>query len=119
MGDLSEHFSRQEFACHCGCGMNTIDARTLELCEEVREFTGAPVKVTSGHRCAKHNKRVGGASNSQHLYGRAADLSVEDPKAVFDWLCKQYPGVFGFGLYPSHGFVHVDTRNGTAARWHG
>jgi len=83
MGDLSKHFSRHEFACKCGCGRDTIDTETLKLCEIVREFVGQPVTVTSGHRCEAHNRRVGGGTRSQHLYGRAADLTVTDPAAVY------------------------------------
>lgn len=119
MGDLSKHFSRHEFACNCGCGSDTVDVETLQLCEEVRELVGAPVMVTSGHRCARHNRRVGGARNSQHVKGRAADLAVPDPQAVYDALVRRYPDRYGFGCYPRHGFVHVDTRSGLPARWQG
>jgi hypothetical protein len=31
MGDLSENFSRREFECSCGCGMDTVDAQLLHL----------------------------------------------------------------------------------------
>ena len=117
MGDLSEHFSRHEFACKCGCGRDTIDAETLKLCEIVREFVGYPVTVASGYRCEIHNRRVGGGTRSQHLYGRAADLVVTDPASVYEMLCKRFPDEFGFGRYGT--FVHVDTRSNGPARWYG
>lgn len=117
MGDLSEHFSRYEFACKCGCGLDTIDAETLNLCEVVREIEGKPITPNSGHRCYFHNKAVEGGPNSQHLHGRAADLPVSDPKKVYDKLCNRYPNKYGFGRYKS--FVHVDARSNGPARWEG
>ena len=44
------------------------------ILDPLREAWGAPIVVTSGYRCAKLNKAVGGATNSQHLYGQAADI---------------------------------------------
>ena len=82
MGDLSAHFSRREFACKCGCGLDTVDKRLLDLCELVRTWTGGPVRVVSGHRCQEHNRRVGGSPKSQHVLGRAADLAVPNPPAL-------------------------------------
>lgn len=117
MGDLSEHFSRREFACRCGCGLDTIDAETMRLCEIARAIEGGPAEVKSGHRCALHNAAVGGAVHSQHVLGRAADLGVSDPARVYQRLCDTFPDRYGFGLYAT--FVHVDSRGGPPARWKG
>ena len=76
MGDLSKNFNRAEFACQCGCGEDTIDYATVELCEAVREHFCQPVTITSGIRCMWHNERVGGSANSLHVLGRAADIVV-------------------------------------------
>lgn len=115
MGDLSTHFNRSEFACKCKCGFDTVDKKTLEIVEEIRQWTGKPVVITSGCRCAAHNRMVGGAPTSQHKKARAADIKVEDPVKVYDYLCKNYPNQYGFGLYST--FVHIDTRTGPPARW--
>ena len=56
------------------------------LCENVlqplREAWGKPIIVTSGYRCPKLNKAVGGAASSQHMLGQAADIHTvsDDPK---------------------------------------
>ncbi|TFH85253.1 DUF882 domain-containing protein [Billgrantia azerbaijanica] len=115
---LSTHFKRSEFACHCQCGFDTIDAATLEILEAVRQHFDAPVTVTSAARCRAHNASVGGASRSQHLYGRAADIKVRgvDPEAVRDWIAERFPQA-SLGLYLT--FVHVDTRSDGPARWQG
>lgn len=115
---VSEHFTRAEFACRCGCGMDTIDAVAVQLSEEVREIDGGhPITPSSGCRCAQHNANIGGSPNSQHLLSRAVDLPVRNPQAVYDELCRRYPNQFGFGVYST--FVHVDSRGGPAARWRG
>lgn len=118
MAKLSEHFHRDEFACKCGCGFDTVDAQLLAVLEHVRAAFNAPVVINSSCRCAEHNKRVGGGRYSQHLLGRAADIVVSGIEAgeVYDWLCGGYRGELGIGRYKSKGFTHVDTRR-VAARW--
>ena len=119
MGDLSKHFSRSEFACKDGCGRDTIDAETLRVLEALRQHFGVPVKINSGYRCANRNKAVGGAAGSQHLYGRAADVTVEGvgPDSVAQHLQTTYPGKYGIGAYRT--FTHIDTRSGLPVRWSG
>ena len=109
------YFKRKEFACKCNCGFDTVDYELLVLCNEVREFEGQPVNISSGCRCEIHNLTIGGAPKSQHLFGRAADLMVDDPELTYKWLCRQYPDRYGFGIYDT--FVHVDTRTNGPARW--
>lgn len=47
----------------------------IEHClDPIREKFGKSITVTSGYRCEKLNKLVGGKPNSQHLKGQAADL---------------------------------------------
>lgn len=113
--NISPFFSRDEFACQCGCGFNTVDTSTLEILNAVREHFG-PVIVTSGCRCEEHNERIGGSPNSQHKRARAADIKVSDtdPQAVYDWVANEYPHA-SIGVYDS--FTHIDTRSDGPARW--
>ena len=74
MGDLSKHFSIHEFACGCGCGFNAPDPELLHRLELARKDAGIPFFITSGCRCEKHNKDVGGAINSAHVTGCAVDI---------------------------------------------
>lgn len=117
MGDLSENFSRREFACKCGCGKDTVDVELLKYLEQIRSHFDARVTVTSGNRCASHNARAGGLPTSQHLVGRAADIVISniDPSIVSE-LADQL-GVPGVGSYDT--FTHIDTRSpsGVKARW--
>lgn len=115
---FSRHFKRREFACSCGCGFDTIDSQTLEILEAVRTSFDAPVIVTSGARCPEYNRKVGGASSSQHLYGRAADIQVKgySPATIADFIAETFPHA-SIGRYRT--FTHVDTRTGGPARWGG
>lgn len=70
---VSSHFNLREFQCRC-CGAVKLSALALEMLEEMRELWGAPVVITSGYRCERHNRAVGGVPDSQHLSGTAADI---------------------------------------------
>ena len=76
--DDIKHFKKSEFTCKCGCGLNNIQLRVVKIADEVREHFGSPAIVTSGTRCEKHNKEVGGVSNSRHLKGKAIDMYVQN-----------------------------------------
>lgn len=126
MGDLSEHFSRAEFRCKgesCdmltgfNCGLDTVDSWLLDILETIREHFNAPVSISSAYRCNVHNASVGGAAKSQHVFGRAADISVYgvSPHEVADF-AQTLEGVGGVGRYPA--FTHVDTRTTiNMAKW--
>lgn len=111
--------------------------------EPIRDLWGAPVLCVSGYRSPQHNARVGGAKQSQHMFGRAADItpvginwaalregrgSERDADRLLGFatliehhLGKELEAIGGVGLYP--GFVHVDIRprgdNGHVYRWLG
>lgn len=58
-----------------------------ECLDPIREKCGFPITVTSGYRCEKLNKKVGGVSNSQHVKGEAADLigkNDEQTRKIFE-----------------------------------
>ena len=64
-----------------------------KILDPLRQAYGKPIIVTSGYRCDKLNKAIGGASTSQHKEGLAADIrSVEDTisenKKIFDLIQK-------------------------------
>lgn len=49
--------------------------------EPLRVAMNEPVRISSGYRCEKLNKAVGGVYNSQHLKGQAADLCIDGDMA--------------------------------------
>ena len=52
---------------------NIVDLINVVL-EPLREAYGKPIVVNSGYRCDELNKAVGGAKNSHHRFGMAADI---------------------------------------------
>lgn len=50
----------------------------VKLCrnilQPIRDKYGKPIIISSGYRCPKLNKAVGGAATSQHIKGQAADI---------------------------------------------
>jgi len=78
--------------------------------DPVRRFLGRPVFVTSGFRCPRLNREVGGVSTSQHQYGKAADVTFDGfPE---DWLklawwviTNDHIPIDQFIIYDS--FVHI------------
>lgn len=48
--------------------------------DPAREALGRAIHVNSGYREPRLNKVVGGAARSYHLQGRAADLTVGNPR---------------------------------------
>lgn len=81
MGDLTQNFSRREFACRCGCGYDAIDMDLVVNLQILRYRIHRPIYVNSGCRCEKHNQAVRGARNSYHLRGLAAALHAGAPKS--------------------------------------
>ena len=64
-------------------------ALIYNILEPARKILQAPIIVTSGYRCPKLNKAVGGVENSQHMKGEAADLVCSkraDKLALFEIL---------------------------------
>lgn len=111
---ISANFKREEFACKCGCGFDTVDFMLLESLEAIRHNFDSPVTVNSGCRCVAHNEAVDGSSVSQHLVGRAADIVVEgkSPDAI-----AEYAESLGLSVGRYATFTHVDTRTNGPSFW--
>lgn len=63
--------------------------------EPLRVAMGKPIKISSGYRCEKLNKEVGGVYNSQHLKGQAADIDIQGDmefgRKIFDYIKNHLP----------------------------
>lgn len=97
---LSKNFSKEELT-------NSITAKQLGISNEpdenamfylyqladtlqkIRDEYGKPIVVNSAYRCPSLNKAVGGAANSDHKFGCAADIrsvgaTKKENKALFN-----------------------------------
>lgn len=125
---LTEHFSLEEMTTTQVRGVdNSCPTRLLPhlrntamVMEKVRDLLGGkPITVSSGYRCPAVNKAVGGAENSAHLDGYAADFicpsfgtpleicrAIEASQIGFDQVINE--GAHGNSL----GWVHISVAPG-------
>jgi hypothetical protein len=101
---VSKYLSLSEVACKCGCGQIPQKVM-LDKFDQIREAYGKPIHITSGFRCEKHNKKIGGSKNSNHVKGLAIDvlrlkeltdfilknletldMYIEDPAVTVSWI---------------------------------
>lgn len=85
--NLSAHFTLAELTASQTATRRGIDntppavvvanlRRVAELLERVRAAVGLPIRVSSGYRCSALNRAIGGAANSSHMSGLAADITA-------------------------------------------
>ncbi|HHV41964.1 MAG TPA: DUF882 domain-containing protein [Clostridiaceae bacterium] len=113
--NLAPNFKLREFECK-HCGTVKIDPELVRRLQVMRDEIGKPIIINSGYRCPEHNRAVGGAAGSQHLYGTAADIvcpgaSIQQVRQAAEKHFKNG----GIGRYNT--YTHVDT--GPKRRWTG
>lgn len=123
----TQNFNLSEFESSDGAKMSaTIKKNVILLMEQleiIREACGnKPITINSGYRSPKHNIAIGGAKNSQHIYGKAADFVVKgmSPKNVAKIIESLMDSgkiiLGGLGTYKT--WIHYDIR-GTKTKWNG
>lgn len=122
--NLTNNFTLAEFASKDGRRTPAVVIANLRILaanlQVLRDNLGRSIRINSGYRSPEHNKAIGGASESQHVLGTAADIVVDGltPRQVHTEIekliaeGKMREG--GLGLYAT--WVHYDVR-GTKARW--
>jgi uncharacterized protein YcbK (DUF882 family) len=100
---LTKNFRSEELDCVC-CGVCEMDPDFMTRLQALRDDFGQGITITSGYRCQSHNREIGGAKNSQHLYGKAADITHPWLDALHEMAKKHFPNAI-----KGPGFIHVDT----------
>ncbi len=110
----AKDFSRQEFACKCGCGVDDIDLILVERLQLIRNALQEPIEIKSGCRCLYHNQVVGGVPDSAHVCipklnrkGKAADINIPDSGFRYRFLRQAFK-LFTRIEVPNGSWVHVD-----------
>jgi hypothetical protein len=99
----TQHFTSEEMACKCGCGVDKTEQSFLDKLEEARTIAGIPFPVNSGYRCPKHTQQ-----SKNHGAGRAVDIACTDDRTR--WIIVYSLIMAGFkriGLAKT--FIHADT----------
>ena len=105
-----------------------IKKLAVEILQPARDNLQKPIHINSWYRDPIHNASIGGASNSQHLYGDAVDIYVDGFSGLelFDYFVKNYGNKLGgIGLYYNENekqtFIHIDQRkrlNNSITAWY-
>ena len=121
---MTKNFKLKEFECNDGSKMPLeVYENVIKLANQLqflRDYTGRPISINSAYRSPEHNAKVGGSKTSQHLLGKAADITIQSlkPAEVFmiieELIDMGHMLQGGLGLYDT--FVHYDIRR-TKARW--
>lgn len=99
-----DEFERSQTAARCGIDNSVkpggpvydrLKRLSRDILQPLRDHLGKPITISSGYRSVQLNKKVGGAKNSQHCLGLAADIHVA---GITDLeLAKTISGLF---VYP-------------------
>lgn len=106
------YFRREEFRCPCPrCGGFPAEPKEklIRAADRIRQLAGKPAIVSSGVRCAAHNRELNGSvPNSRHLTGNAMDFCVRGMSASqLLALVRQQPEIaYSYAIDDS--FVHMD-----------
>lgn len=106
---ISKHFRAREFQTG-NCKIVIVSKPLLKILDGLRDHIKEPIYINSGYRTPEHNKAVGGATLSYHMYGMAADIRADKhtAKQLYDILDEWLEG--WAGLEEHETFVHVDMR---------
>ena len=127
---------RFDYSCRCGCGLNTIDPKAIEIFwdyveyfEEVYQRRLTPF-VNRACSCVIHNEVIQKEANenyvpfssrSKHMPNEngiclAIDGGIEEvpPYQIYKYLDEMYPDTIGFFKY--FWGIHYDVR-GYKVRW--
>lgn len=65
--------------------INNLTLLAVNVLQPIRDEFG-PLIINCGYRCPKLNRVVGGAFNSEHVTGNAADIDSNNNGEIFKWI---------------------------------
>ena len=103
-----KHFKDTEFKMGDLIVFDKMDKSFLTQLDSLRELCGFPLKINSSYRSPEYNKKIGGATHSQHLLGKAVDLHCNN--SVDRSVIVKHALSLGLTCGVAKTFVHVDNR---------
>ena len=82
-----------------------MDQSVMSNVQELRILYNGPIVLTSGYRCPKGNRAVGGVYNSRHMQGSAVDIHTG---CDYDYYKKLADYADGMGFSPSIWGTYTD-----------
>jgi len=115
---VTKDFKYKEFACP-DCGVSRpINPNLIYRLQNLRDMVNIPIYISSGIRCKKYNKHIGGYINSPHLTGKAVDIYAKNMTIKQLAIKAKEAGFTRVGLYPENHFIHIDIiRPWRSASW--
>src|SRR5574343_1087265 len=96
---MYKHFKPNEYI--------SLSPELMDMLDRAREIAGVPFIITSGWRSKEKNAAVGGAENSAHLTGEAADLKCDSSPVRLEIISALIAvGFTRIGIGKTH--IHVD-----------
>lgn len=105
----------KKFVCP-DCGACEMNKDFMNALQTIQFGMGEGLVVTSGFRCAIHNKAIGGSPTSKHLLGLAADIACPDAEKRMILVSLAVRNrIKGIGIGKT--FTHLDMRTDTPVLW--
>lgn len=119
---ISDHFHSTEFKCKCGCGKIKVQKDLVKKLEKLFDKLNASKCIlSSGYRCPKHDKAVGGNGSGQHTKGKAVDCIFYDknnkviPSKIVICVANDLNQLRGMAKI-NNNYTHLDNRVGAKYR---
>jgi uncharacterized protein YcbK (DUF882 family) len=103
---VSRNFTLGELASKDGSNIVLLHPALILALQTIRDHVGKPIRVNSAFRSPAHNKAIGGASNSLHTLGLAADIVIDGMTPIEVASLANDMGLGGIKAYPT--FTHID-----------
>lgn len=116
------NFTEEEFRCKCGeCGEASMDPLFMTKLQNIRNFVGFPITISSGYRCPEYNDAISSSGRAgPHTSGKASDLQVSGGEALQVIMAALTEGLTGIGLNQRgphlKRFLHLDLLEGSPQR---
>lgn len=115
---LSTHFNVSEFRCKCGRTHNTyVSDDLVNMLEKIySKMKCSKAIISSGYRCATHDRNVGGSGYGPHVEGYAADICFYDKsnRAIDARLVSCVAQDLGFkgiaNITSAYTWIHLDMK---------
>tara|TARA_R110000851_G_scaffold329765_1_gene501973 strand:+ start:93 stop:431 length:339 start_codon:yes stop_codon:yes gene_type:complete len=104
-----KYFEEKEFLMDGVIVFDKMDANLLKDLDVLRELVDEPLRLTSTYRDEDKNKAVGGSQRSQHLKGKAVDISCNN--GTLRAKIVRHALAMGLTCGVAKTFVHVDNRS--------